>query len=202
MHIIVNFKDRILSEYANRLEQMAGSGTGNLAQALNEGGAAVREQTVAAETAQTGLPGDTLERAQQEIPATAGSLTYTIRSKGGNVRLKYFSPSEGAGGVTAYPWGSAHFYPSAFATSGRPGARFAVGKLNGQVYRRVNLGDRGWKRTEPWRKKPHESPIQQERSGLFIPTEMTRGQTASAFKSGSATVLANVIVKRLGALLP
>ena len=64
MHIVVSFRDQALSRYAARLESLAdGEGRGVLAQALNEGGRAVRQATVAAETAQTGLPGDTLERA-------------------------------------------------------------------------------------------------------------------------------------------
>ena len=55
---------------------------------------------------------------------------------------------------------------------------------------------------EAWRKKKHPSKIQQARSGLFIPTEMTRGQTAATFQTVAATVLATTVVKRLGALLP
>ena len=166
---------------------MAGSGMGVLAHALNEGGAAVREQTVAAETAQTGLPGDTLERAQREIPASSGSLTYTIWSEGGNVRLKYFGAKEGGGGVTAHPWNRSTFYAQHFITSGRPGNRRTV--LGGHVYHNIQGGKWGGK-------------IAQSRSGLFIPTEMTKGQTAAAFESGSATVLATTVLKRLGALLP
>lgn len=186
MHIVVEFRDRALSDYAKRLEQM-GSKMGVLAQALNEGGRALRQATVAAETAQTGLPGGTLERAQHEIPA-GGSLTYTIWSEGGNVRLKYFHPAEGGGGVTAYPWNAAHYYRGAFITSGLPGRRAPSPKLNGHVYRNVGGGRWG-------------GPIQQVRSGLFIPTEMTKGQTASTFQSYSAIVL-DTVVRRLGSLLP
>ena len=151
---------------------------------------------------QTGLPYDTLDRAQREYPATSGSLTYTIRSQGGNVRLKYFHAREGGGGVVAFPWASAHHYPGAFILSGRPGARFQSPKLGGHVYERTNKGDRGWNRMESWRKKQHKSQIQQARSGLYIPTEMVKGQTAATFESGSATMLATTVVKRLGALLP
>ena len=60
MHIVVTFRDQSLSRYAARLEALGGEGRGVLAQALNEGGQAVRSATVVAETAQTGLPGDTL----------------------------------------------------------------------------------------------------------------------------------------------
>ena len=198
MHVVVDFKDHILRDYAARLDHIAGSGMGMLAQALNEGGAEVREQTVAAETAQTGLPYNTLDRAQREFPATSGSLTYTIFAKGGNVRLKFFGPSEVPGGVIAHPWNRPTFYANAFVTSGRPGARFQVAKLNGQVFMR-NTPKLAWNRNT---KKKITSPIVSERSGLFIPIELTTGQTASTFESGSASVLATTVIKRLGSLLP
>lgn len=190
MHIVVTFRDQTLSRYAARLEALAGgAGRDVLAQALNEGGRAVRETTVAAETAQTGLPGDTLERAQQTIEANAGSLSYTIWSEGGNVRLKYFGAKESGGGVTAHPWNRSSFYPGAFITSGPRGRRAPSPKLGGHVYR--NVAGRRW-----------GGPIAQVRSGLFIPTEMTKGQTAAAFDKGAASVLATTVVARLGALLP
>ena len=191
MHIVVSFRDQALSRYAARLEALAGGeGRGALAQALNEGGRAVRQATVAAETAQTGLPGDTLERAQRELPADSGSLSYTIWSEGGNVRLKYFGAKEGGGGVTAHPWNRSTYYDRAFITSGPPGRRAPSPKLGGHVYRSVG-GSRRW-----------GGPISVVRSGLFIPVEMTKGQTAAAFDTGAASVLATTVVARLGAMLP
>jgi hypothetical protein len=191
MHIVVSFRDQALSRYAARLDALSGGeGRGVLAQALNEGGRAVRQATVAAETAQTGLPGETLERAQRELPADAGSLSYTIWSEGGNVRLKYFGAREGGGGVTAHPWNRSTFYDRAFITSGPRGRRAPSPKLGGHVYRSVG-GSRRW-----------GGPVSVVRSGLFIPTEMTRGQTAAAFDQGAASVLATTVVARLGAMLP
>ena len=191
MQIIVTFRDQALLRYAARLDALSGGeGRGVLAQALNEGGRAVRQATVAAETAQTGLPGETLERAQRELPADAGSLSYTIWSEGGNIRLKYFGAKEGGGGVTAHPWNRSTFYERAFITSGPRGRRAPSPKLGGHVYRSVG-GSRRW-----------GGPISVVRSGLFIPTEMTRGQTAAAFDKGAASVLATTVVARLGAMLP
>ena len=104
MQIVVTFRDQSISRYAARLEALGGGeGKNVLAQALNEGGQAVRSATVAAETAQTGLPGDTLERAQQTIEASGGSLSFTIWSEGGDVRLKYFGAKEAGDGVSAHP---------------------------------------------------------------------------------------------------
>jgi len=190
MQIIVAFRDQALSAYAARLEAMAaGAGRAAIAQALNEGGAEVRERTVAAEAKQTGLPTDTIDRAQKTIEATPASLSFTITSHGGNVRLKYFGPIEGGGGVTARPWGSAHFYRGAFITSGRPGHRAPSPKLHGHVFENISGGR--------WHGK-----IRLKRSGLFIPTEMTKGSTAAAFDTASSSLLATTIVSRLGALLP
>jgi hypothetical protein len=191
MPIVVTFRDQSLSRYAARLESLGGSeGRSVLAQALNEGGQAVRSATVRVETAQTGLPGDTLERAQQSIEATAGSLAYTIWSEGGNVRLKYFGAKETGGGVTAHPWDRSAYYDCAFITSGPRGRRAPSPRLGGHVYRGVG-SNRRW-----------GGPIALVRSGLFIPTEMTKDQTAAAFDRTSASVLATTVVSRLGAMLP
>ena len=82
------------------------------------------------------------------------------------------------------------FYDRAFITSGPPGRRAPSPRLGGHVYRGVGASRR-------W-----GGPITLVRSGLFIPTEMTRGRTAAAFDKGAATVLATTVVTRLGALLP
>ena len=191
MHIVVTFRDQMLSRYAARLEALgSGEGKSILAQALNEGGQAVRSATVAAETAQTRLPGDTLERAQKTIEASAGSLSYTIWSEGGNVRLKYFGAKDTGGGVTAHPWNRSTYYDRAFIMSGPRGRRAPSPKLRGHVYRGVGASRR------------RGGPISLVRSGLFIPTEMTKGSTAAAFDKGATTVLATTVVARLGALLP
>jgi hypothetical protein len=190
MQIVVSFRDHVLANYANRLEALAaGSGRAVLAQALEAGGTALRKATVTAETAQTGLSHDTIDRAQHEIAATPATLAYTIVSKGGNVRLKYFGAKEGGGGVTAHPWNAQHFYAGAFITSGRPGNRRPSPKLGGHVYKNIAGGKWG-------------GSIRQERSGLFIPVEMTSGRTAATFNKASATLLATTVISRLGALLP
>lgn len=190
MQIIVAFRDASLSRYAARLDQLAeGSGRAVLAQALNEGGQAVRQMTVAAETQQTGLQADTIDRAQQAIIATPSSLAFTITSKGGNVRLKYFGAKEGGGGVSAHPWNKSTFYSGAFITSGRPGHRRPSPKLGGHVFQNVSGGQ--------WHGK-----IKSMKSGLFIPIEMTKGRTAASFHAGASGVLATTVVSRLGALLP
>lgn len=183
MQIIATFRDRHLSDYASRLEQL---NAGALAETLNLIGARAREKTVAAETQQTNLAGDTIERAQHEIKATPSRLVYTIQSGGGNIRLKYFNARESGAGVVAVPWGSGHYYPGAFINSGWHGARWPSPKLNGHTYKRTGAS---------------RLPIKQERSGLYIPTEMTTGQTLAAFEAAVPAGF-NIIVRRLGSLLP
>lgn len=185
MHIVVTMRDRALSDYANRMEKLAaGSGRAVLAQALNQAGHEIRQRTIAAETGQTGLKGGTIDKAQQEIDASASSLAYTISSRGGNVRMKFFGAKETGGGVTAHPWNRSTFTAGAFIKAGW-GARV----------------DLPWGGEVKQREGSSRLPVHTVRSGLFIPTEMVQGQTASAFNAGLSTA-AGAIVSRLGAFLP
>ncbi len=189
MRIIVTFQDRSLRAAADKLDAISsGKGRALLSRALNTVGEEIRSNTVQAETAQTGLPADTIDRAQQTINASPAALTFTIKAKGGDVRLKYFGPKETAGGVTAKPWNAARMYRGAFMTSGRLGSRKLVSKLNGHVFRNVQGGK--------WHGR-----IAVARSGLYIPDEMLVGQTAAAFDRGVSQA-GGVLVNRIGALLP
>ena len=142
----------------------------------------LRKATVAAETAQTGLKQDVLERAQVESPASGSYLTYTITASGGNIRLKYVGGAESGSGVTAYPWNRQTFYQGAFIKSGWKTRRVVLG---GHAFRRVGSA---------------RLPIEPVKTGMYIPTELTRGQTAAAFQSKSKLVL-DTVVSRLGALM-
>ena len=186
MQIVVTFQDRSLSDYANRLEALsAGSGRAVLASALNQAGGVVRHKTVQAETAQTGLPSATIDRAQHEIEADGGSLRFTIVSRGGDVRLKFFGAKESGGGVVAHPWNKSVYVAGAFTQAGFHGVRKAL-PWGGEVKQRVGSG---------------RLPLKTVHSGLFIPEEMTKGSTAKAFDAGFQ-VMASTIVSRLGSLLP
>ncbi len=158
-----------------------------MAQALISAGDGLRRRTIVAETAQTGLAEGVIERAQGAIPASAGRLAFTIVARGGSVRLKYFGAKEGGGGVSARPWGRESFYAGAFITSGKEPNRRPSPKLNGQVYTNIAGGK--------WR-----GHIRQERPGLFIPTELTRGATEAAFESGAPLAL-QTILSSVAALL-
>ena len=179
MRIITRFEGDALDKLRTRLLSLEDQSA--MAAALNAAGSEIRKQTIDAETRQTGLKHDTIERAQVAQPASAGRLAFNIRSKGGNVRLKYFGARETGSGVTADPWDAPHFYPQAFINSGWKDRRPSP-KLNGQVYKRVGR---------------KSMPIVQEKSGLFIPTEMTKGATAQAFEQTSRRALLEIITRLL-----
>lgn len=188
MRLVATLQAGPFDEFSRRLSFLATHARPELAAALNAGGHEMRERTVAAETAQTGLPHGTIARAQHEHEATPSGLAFAIVAQGGNVRLKYFGAREGGGGVTAHPWGRSTFYAGAFITSGRPGHRRPAPKLNGHVFQNIAGGKWGGK-------------IRLVRSGLFIPTEMTKGATAAAFEAGAKGVLQGVI-RRLASIAP
>lgn len=211
MRITTKFDDKPWGRALTKLQGFESKGRAMFAESLNEGGEAMRRQTVIAETGQTNLPKDAINRAQHEIAATANRLTFTIMSRGGNVRLKYFDPKEGPGGVTANPWGRSSFYAQAFMTSGRaPNRAIAPGKdgkagLNGQVYTavagmkrvggKVNARPGKGKSVGSWYRK-----MVVERSGLYIPEEMTKGGTLKAFEKGADAVMGVVLTKLEGML--
>jgi len=156
---------------------------------LNAGGLALRTRTVAKETEQTGLKESTVDRAQVAVEASPGRLSFSIQVEGGNIRLKHFGAQESGGGVTARPWNRPTFYPGAFITSGRQGARAPAPKLHGQVYRAKSETSRRWGR-----------PITQVKSGLFLPDELVKGETIAAWEEGTAPLL-DGIMTRLAAMV-
>lgn len=177
--------DGVLGRYAGALAAMPSKARSTMAIGLNSGGRAIRRETIAAETAQTGLRAGTIRRAQVEKRASPGHLEYEIWAKGGNVRLKYFGARETRAGVSAAPWNQRQVFPGTFIKGGRFPKRVGLG-MGGHVFRREGA-DR--------------LPIQGGRSGLYIPTELITGQTAAAFQAGAAKV-GPIVVARLGSLLP
>jgi hypothetical protein len=130
--------------------------------AMSRTGQTAKTRVVRALTKQTGLKRAVIVRA---VKAKAGRMQYELRSRGGNVHLKYFKARETRKGVSAAPWNKRRVYAGMFIKGGRFPHRKGL-SLGGQVYRRT-----GKSRT----------PIVSQRSGLWIPKEMVSGSTASAF---------------------
>lgn len=140
-----------------------------IARALNHTGDKARTQMVRTLTDQTGLKRKVIVKALQVNRAAqgggAGGLVYTIRSRGGNIRLKYFGARETRAGVSAAPWGARRVYLGTFIKGGRFPNRVSL-SMGGHVFRRTGLS---------------RLPIEGGRSGLYIPKEMVTGATAGAF---------------------
>lgn len=149
-----------------------------LARAINHTGAKARTQMVRALVPQTGLKRKTIIKALRENKASAGSLTYAIKSHGGNIRLKHFGARETRQGVSAAPWGRRAVYAHTFMKAGWWPNRVVKSNWNGQVLERVGS-----------KTSTGNDRFQVVRSGLFIPDEMVQGASAAAFNSTAAADL-------------
>jgi hypothetical protein len=141
--------------------------------AINWTGDRARTQVARVGAKQTGLPYRVIRRALVRKAANYSALVYRLRVRGGDVRLKYFKARETRRGVTAAPWGRRQLYAGAFIKGGRFPARVPLG-MGGQVFRRSGTG---------------RKPIQLMRSGLFIPEELVKGESAAAFQQTVTALL-------------
>ena len=163
-----------------------------LARAINHTGAKARTQMVRALVPQTGLKRKTIVKALRESKAGAGGLTYTIRSHGGNIRLKHFGARETRSGVSAAPWNQRSIWAHTFMKAGWWPNRVTKSNWNGQVFERI--GSRG-------RTASGMHRFEVVRSGLFIPDEMVQGASAEAFTSAVASDLPARLEHELGRVL-
>jgi len=113
---------------------------------------------------QTGLPMKTLRKALKARRAFNGGA-FVIKARGGDVRLKFFRARETRKGVSAAPWNSRQVYPHTFIKGGKFPDRVAL-DMGGHVFKRAGRS---------------RLPLQSQKSGLFIPTEMVTGQSEAAF---------------------
>jgi hypothetical protein len=88
--------------------------------------------------------------------------------------------------VTPAPLGERHFYAGAFIWGGQFPNRVPIPGLHGQVFQRVD-GKR--------------LPIAKVKSGLFIPQEMVKGETAAAFEETVAAILPGRVEHEVGVIL-
>ncbi|WP_246725531.1 phage tail protein [Beijerinckia sp. L45] len=153
-----------------------------LARAINHTGDKAKTAMTQALTVQTGLKRKVIVKALKVSKASASTMTYTIRSAGGDIGLKYFGARETRSGVSAAPWGRRQIYAGTFMKGGRFPNRVAISKLNGQVMKRTGSG---------------RAPIAKQRSGLFIPVEMVSGATAAAFDTVATRDLPDRLVHEL-----
>lgn len=156
-----------------------------LAWGLNAVGRKAATRMRRALVGQTGLKYGVLVRALRTKSATASNPEFRIESRGGNVRLKFFSPRETRKGVTATPWGKRKLYPGYFIKGGLFPNRVTL-PYRGEVFARIN---------------PTGRAIEKQFSDLFIPDEMLKGQSRAEFDKVTSVDLADATHRALIAIL-
>ena len=186
--IVTSIDDSAIRHLAEKFRRAGNQAPHAIRRALNHTGDKTRTQVIRALTAQTGLKRKVIASAVKTKRANYGALEYRLRSKGGNVRLKFFGARETRKGVSAAPWNARRVYSGAFMKGGRFPKRVVFSKrgMGGNVFRRAGRG---------------RLPIEQVRSGLFIPNEMINGQSAAAFLATVKALLPARVAHELDALL-
>lgn len=140
---------------------------------INRTGDMARTQVRRTLSAQTGLKRKTIVKAVKTSRSNVATLAYSMSAKGGDVALKYFGARETRRGVSAAPWGKRQIFAGSFIMGGRFPGRVPL-NLGGHVFERVGSG---------------RVPIEKPDSGVIIPAEMVKGETARAFQTTVATVM-------------
>ena len=186
-HIDVRWADSHLKLFGNRLAELHARFPVVLPRIINQVGNRAKTQVIRALTSQTGLPRRTIVKAIGDPRrAQTSRLSYEMVTRGGNIRLKYLAPRETRKGVTAQPWGKRQLFAGTFMKGGAFPNRKVVQQFDGHVWRRLNSSG---------------TKITQARSGMFIPTEMTRAATAAAFESTAAPLLKQRVEAAIAKLL-
>lgn len=159
-----------LSLMADNIKAISGpSGKRIIAQTLNREVGPLRTKVRRAIAQQTGLSVRVANKAVTEIKATPGNLTYRLHASGGDIRLKYFNARETRTGVSAAPRNVRQIFAHSFIMGGRFPNRVPL-----------NMGNQVFIRTGK-----NRFPIELERSGVYIPEELVRGETRRTWEVSS-----------------
>lgn len=176
--------DRLANGFASAGDQAPHA----IRRGLNRTGDKVRTQVKRALVAQTGLKAGVINRAVKTKRASYGHLAYELKSRGGNISLKYFGARETGKGVSAAPRGVRQIFPGAFIKGGHFPNRVKL-KLGGHAY--INI--------DPARKWTGQ--IEKKKSDVYIPEEMVSGESERAFYAEANKHLANDVAHELYAIL-
>ncbi len=171
-------------QLGDRVSKAGANAPKALMRAINHTGKKAKTQMVRTLANQTGLPIKTTRKALKDKSAGVGGA-FTITSKGGNVRLKFFKAKETRAGVSAAPWNKRKTYAGTFMKGGRFPKRKDIG-LGGAVVKRAGAG---------------RYPLRTQKSGLFIPKEMVSGATEQAFYSTAQRELPPRLAHELGFII-
>lgn len=177
---------RGLHRFDNGIKALGKDGRKVMQRALARSGDMARTQVYRALTKQTGLKRQVIVKAIKVTRPSFVELSYTMRARGGDISLKYFSPRETRKGVSAAPFGKRQVFAGTFMKGGRfPNRKGMV--FNGHVVHRTGA-DR--------------FPVEVQKSGVIIPNEMVEGATAEAFQRVVRENLPRRVEHELGRLLP
>ncbi|MER9625034.1 phage tail protein [Mesorhizobium sp. M0222] len=161
-----------------------------LRRAINHVGDRLRTKLTRTLAGQTGLPYRTIRRAIKVTRANYGKLDYAMRTQGGDISLKYFKPRETRSGVSASPFGHRKLFSGDFTKAGRFPERVTAKGLGGHVYAPDRSSTR-WGR-----------PVSFMNSGVIIPAEMVKGDTAQEFRSFANRELPPRVMHEITFMLP
>lgn len=167
--------DRAMSRLSGKAIRLIGS------RALNRAGSQGRTKSSRALAKQTGLKLRTVRTAMVPLKASAASLEYRIKARGGDIALKHFDARETRKGVSAKPFGKRKIFAGTFIKGGKFPSRVTL-NMGGQVFARE-----GEDRFE----------IEKQKSGVILPNEMIKGESAKAWNDAVAKVLPVRIVHEL-----
>ncbi|MGV8939799.1 MAG: hypothetical protein ACOH2J_22000 [Allorhizobium sp.] len=172
--VVAHWADKNFAKFGKAIDRLNREFPKVIPREINKVGARAKTVVIRNLTKQTGLDRRVIVAAVgNALQARPGRLSYEMRTRGGNIRLKYLKPKETAAGVVAKPFGKATLYPGAFLKGGAMGNRKVVAKFDGHAMFRNGTGR-------------HYTFA---RSGVFIPTEMTTGATLEAFNAIAGPLL-------------
>lgn len=182
MHIDIKWADDSLKKYASQIERLSREFPKLLPREINKVGARAKTQVIRTLAAQTGLPRKTIVKAVgNPTKASPGKLFYEMKTSGGQIRLKFFAARETKAGVSAKPFGQRKVFPGTFMKGGRFPNRVPVAVFHGDVYRSLGRGKR--------RDGVFGSRLTLVKSEVYIPKEMTAGNTRAAFEKIAGPLL-------------
>ena len=178
--LTVSVSDAQIRQMRTVFESMGKTVDGAIARAVNHAGDKALTAVARALVAQTGLRRQTIAKALvvRKASAAKGTSTYSIRSRGGDISLRYFGARETTSGVSAAPLGQRRVFTGTFMKAGRFPARVAVPGWNGQVFRRTG-----------GKTSTGKDRFEKVRSGVYIPEQMVTGASADAFRTTVAVDL-------------
>jgi hypothetical protein len=176
-----------LRRFDNGVKAVGDDGKKVMQRALARAGDMARTQVYRALTKQTGLKRKVIVRALKVKRPSYTDPSYTMTARGGDISLKYISPRETRAGVSAAPFGQRKVFPRTFMKGGLFPSRKELPSLHGHVWMRGGSG---------------RFPIEKQKSGVYIPTEMVSGATADVFLTTVRQKLPQRVEHELGRLLP